>query len=286
MLKKRLLLIEDDFDVAEMLQVYFTAQGYETLNAPSGKEGIAMARAKSPNLILLDVMLPDMDGFDVCKGLRTTPLTKYIPIIFLTQRDRRADKVAGLELGADDYITKPFDIEELRLRVQGSLRRASREALTDERTGLPTNAAFAEAEAAFAQKDGWHRLQITLNGFVPFRDYYGFVAADEVLSFFSRTLSECLALYGSAEDFAAMHSETRYSVFTFAPQVMSLVTALQEALQAGFPTFYNFADRERGYLILPDDQGGEQRAALLSAEISVLEHKGQPASDAPQAASA
>lgn len=286
MLKKRLLLIEDDFDVAEMLQVYFSAQGYEIFNAPSGKEGLAMARAKSPNLILLDVMLPDMDGFDVCKGLRTTPLTKYIPIIFLTQRDRRADKVAGLELGADDYITKPFDIEELRLRVQGSLRRASREALTDERTGLPTGAAIAEAESNFAARDGWHRLQITLNHFDAFRDRYSFVAADEVLSFFSHALSECLAQHGTPEDFAAMHSETRYSVFTFTPHLSALISALQDRLRAGFPTFYNFADRERGYLIMSDGQSGEQHVPLLSAEISITDHRAPTASDKPQAASA
>jgi DNA-binding response OmpR family regulator len=286
MLKKRLLLIEDDFDVAEMLQVYFSAQGYQIFNAYSGKDGIAVARAKSPNLILLDVMLPDMDGFDVCKGLRTTPLTKYIPIIFLTQRDRRADKVAGLELGADDYITKPFDIEELRLRVQGSLRRASREALTDERTGLPTGAAIAEAERTFAARDGWYRLQITLNGFGAFRDYYSFVAADEVLNFFSYTLSECLAQHGTPEDFAAMHSETHYSVFTFAPQISALISALQERLQAGFPTFYNFADRERGYLIVEDEQSEAQHVPLLSAEISISEYRAPTASDEPQAASA
>src|SRR3954467_12935237 len=103
MSEKRLLGIEDDVDVAEMLVVYFTSQNYEVLNATSGAEGIAMARAKFPNLILLDIMLPDMDGFDVCRSLRTTTLTKYIPITFLTQRDARADKVAGLQLGADDY---------------------------------------------------------------------------------------------------------------------------------------------------------------------------------------
>ncbi|PJF34987.1 MAG: hypothetical protein CUN49_12870 [Candidatus Thermofonsia Clade 1 bacterium] len=286
MLRKRLLLIEDDYDVAEMLQVYFTAQGYELFTAHSGNEGIAMARAKSPNLILLDVMLPDIDGFDVCKSLRTTPLTKYIPIIFLTQRDRRADKVAGLELGADDYITKPFDIEELRLRVQGSLRRASREALTDERTGLPTGAAIAEAESAFAAREGWHRLQITLNGFEGFREYYSFVAADEVLSFLSHALSECLAQHGTPEDFAVMHSETHYSVFTFAPSVAALIAALRNTLQAGFPTFYAFTDRERGYLILPDGQLGERHVPLLSAEISVVDYKAPTASDQPHAASA
>src|SRR5439155_23212763 len=116
-MKKRLLIIEDDVDVAEMLVVYFTGQGYEVFNAITGSEGIATARAKFPNLILLDIMLPDMDGFDVCKSLRTTMLTRNIPITFLTQRDSRADKVAGLELGADDYVTKPFDVEELRLRI-------------------------------------------------------------------------------------------------------------------------------------------------------------------------
>jgi DNA-binding response OmpR family regulator len=96
MAKKRLLVIEDDADVAEMLVVYFSDQGYEVLHAMTGSEGVAMARAKFPNLVLLDVMLPDMDGFDVCRLLRTTTLTKFIPITFLTQRDGRSDKVTGL----------------------------------------------------------------------------------------------------------------------------------------------------------------------------------------------
>lgn len=284
MLKKRLLLIEDDFDVAEMLQVYFTAQGYEIFNALNGKEGIAMARAKSPNLILLDVMLPDMDGFDVCKGLRTTPLTKYIPIIFLTQRDRRADKVAGLELGADDYITKPFDIEELRLRVQGSLRRASREALTDDRTGLPTESAIREAEDTFAARTNWQRLQITLNGFNAFRDYYGFVAADEVLGFFGHTLAESLSRHGTPEDFGGMHNETRYTVFTFAPNLTALIDSLTNTLAVGFPTFYSFADRERGYLIFQEGKADEQRVPLLSATITVSERGAPSTDDAPKTA--
>src|SRR5260370_28030859 len=103
MSKKRLLVIEDDMDVAEMLIHYFTSQGYEVINAMTGSEGIAYARSKFPNLILLDVMLPDMDGFDVCKVLRTTMLTKYIPITFLTQRDARADKVAGRPHGGLEY---------------------------------------------------------------------------------------------------------------------------------------------------------------------------------------
>ena len=126
MKNNRLLLIEDDHDVAEMLIMYFSSHKYEVLHADTGVEGIEIARSKFPALILLDVMLPFMDGYDVCIRLRQTPMTKFIPILFLTQRDERAAKVKGLELGADDYITKPFDVDELRLRVQGSIRRATR----------------------------------------------------------------------------------------------------------------------------------------------------------------
>ena len=99
MANKRLLVIEDDYDVAEMLVMYFSAQQYEVYHADSGHMGISMARTKYPQLILLDVMMPDIDGYETCVLLRQASLTKYIPIIFLTQRDERSNKVKGLELG-------------------------------------------------------------------------------------------------------------------------------------------------------------------------------------------
>src|SRR4051794_25785019 len=110
MANARLLVIEDDYDVAEMLLMYFTSHHYEVHHADSGMMGITMARSKFPEIILLDVMMPDIDGYETCRLLRQASLTKYIPIIFLTQRDERANRVKGLELGADDYITKPFDL--------------------------------------------------------------------------------------------------------------------------------------------------------------------------------
>jgi DNA-binding response OmpR family regulator len=266
MLKKRLLVIEDDTDIADMLHAYFDTQGYEIFNALSGEEGVGMARAKSPNLILLDVMLPDMDGFDVCKALRTTPLTKFIPIIFLTQRDRRADKVAGLELGADDYITKPFDVDELRLRVQGSLRRASREALTDTRTGLPTIAVIREIEATLATRTDWTRLDVEINGFRAFRDYYGFVAGDEVIAFIGLTLAECIAAVGTPDDFAGMVAEDRYTVVTYGDGD-ALLNRIMTQLQNGLPAFYSFMEREQGYLILNSGTSTEERVGLMRAVI-------------------
>jgi len=266
MSKKRLLVIEDDTDVAEMLQVYFVGQGYDVFSALTGTDGVSMARSKSPNLILLDVMLPDMDGFDVCKSLRTTTLTKYIPITFLTQRDRRADKVSGLELGADDYVTKPFDIEELRLRVQAQLRRASREALQDIRTGLPTGEMIQETHNQLQLKDGWKQYQVNLMGFKAFRDRYGFVAADEALAFVGQAFVETIATKGTADDFAGVLDEDKLVVYTFAPDADALLEALNTRVREGVKPFYNMIDREQGYVIINEAHDDEQFIPLMRLE--------------------
>jgi two-component system phosphate regulon response regulator PhoB len=124
MSKGRILVVEDDFDISNMLRIYFTGQGFEVTVAPRGGDALTLTRKSIPHLIVLDIMLPDMDGYTVCKELRTTTRTSHIPIIFLTQKDERSDKIAGLELGADDYVTKPFSPRELVLRVESLLRRA------------------------------------------------------------------------------------------------------------------------------------------------------------------
>ena len=123
MSKGRILVVEDDFDISNMLRIYFQSQDFEVTVAPRGGEALELCRRQLPHVIVLDIMLPEMDGYEVCRRLRSNLRTSHVPIIFLTQRDERSDKIAGLELGADDYITKPFDIEELRLRVQSSIRR-------------------------------------------------------------------------------------------------------------------------------------------------------------------
>jgi DNA-binding response OmpR family regulator len=262
-MKKRLLIIEDDVDVAEMLVVYFTGQGYEVFNAMTGSDGIATARAKFPNLILLDIMLPDMDGFDVCKTLRTTMLTRFIPITFLTQKDGRADKVAGLELGADDYVTKPFDVEELRLRVQGSLRRSSRESLQDPRSGLPTSTMIHEMREELSRRPNFTELKVQLAGFKAFRDTYGFVAADDALVYTGQVLTETIAKDGTADDFAGTFGEESYVIFTFVSDLNAFVEALVKRFAVGVKRFYNFVDSDRGFVVINEAHDDEQHVPLM-----------------------
>ena len=114
-------MVEDEKAIADILIFNLQREGYQTLEANDGPEGLRLALEKAPDLILLDVMLPGMDGFEVCKRVRET---SQVPILMLTAREEEADKIAGLELGADDYITKPFSMRELMARVKANMRRA------------------------------------------------------------------------------------------------------------------------------------------------------------------
>ena len=132
---KLILVIEDEAPIVEILKFNLTKSGYRVLTAFDGEEGYRLALSEKPDLILLDVMLPKMDGFEVCKKVREKQST---PIIMLTARDEEVDKVLGLELGADDYCTKPFSVRELMARVKANIRRTSADAPTNESGELIT----------------------------------------------------------------------------------------------------------------------------------------------------
>jgi CheY-like chemotaxis protein len=264
MAKKRLLLIEDDHDVAEMLLLYFSSHEYDVSHADTGTDGIELARTRFPNLILLDVMLPDMDGYDICRQLRQISLTKYIPVIFLTQRDERAAKVRGLELGADDYITKPFDIDELRLRVQGSIRRATRENLPETRTGLPTGPMIDE-EVLRRQnvRRPYAELVYALNGFEAYSDVYGFMASGEVMNHAGKTIQKVLGEHGTPDDFVGIRND-EFIVLTHAADVPQLDDHIKSRFAEEIRAFYTFVDADRGGILLDAGTDGERLVPLMS----------------------
>jgi DNA-binding response OmpR family regulator len=178
--KPRILVVEDDFDIANILNIYFDGQGYSVQVAATGADALLKVKEYRPHLIMLDIILPDMDGYSVCQQLRSRPETSNIPILFLTQKDERSDRISGLELGADDYITKPFDIEELKLRVQNSLRRAERERWIDARTGLPAGGLIQERLADLVSSEDWALLDIRIQNLEDYQAEQGFLAADEL----------------------------------------------------------------------------------------------------------
>jgi DNA-binding response OmpR family regulator len=265
---KRLLLIEDDHDVADMLHVYFGAHEFDIVHADTGRGGIEMARSLFPALILLDVMLPDLDGFSVCQELRQIAITRYIPVIFLTYRDERASKMLGLRLGADDYITKPFDVDELRLRIQSALKRATGESLHEARTGLPTGVLVQE-EIARRRSDQatFAEIHLSLDRFHDYSEVYGFMASDEVLAYTAHTIREAIALNGTAQDFVGFDGE-QFILLTHSPNANELVDTVCSRCNEGLKAFYSFQDVEQGGLIVNTSTDVRELVPLMQLTVT------------------
>jgi PleD family two-component response regulator len=270
MSKGRILVVEDDFDISNMLRIYFTGQGFEVSVAPRGNDALSMTRQSLPHLIVLDIMLPDMDGYAVCKQLRTTTRTSHIPIIFLTQKDERSDKIAGLELGADDYITKPFDIEELKLRVTNAISRQERESQTDPRTGLPSGRLIEDHLRRIIRTQGWALLDCRLMHFERFKDVYGFIVGDEVLRFTSLLLGEVVDEAGTANDFIGHPGGDNFVVVTTTAAAPRIRDRLKERFNAEVLTHYSFVDRERGFIMAKGQEGHEVQVPLMRLSIGMV----------------
>ncbi|MEJ2263773.1 MAG: response regulator [Anaerolineales bacterium] len=244
--KPTLLIVEDDPDVAEMLAAYFNVQGYHVSTTDLGEKAVDICRAELPALVILDIRLPDIDGDVVARKLRTTQRTQEIPIIFLTEKRNRSDRLHGLELGADDYITKPFDVQELRLRVRNSLRRSVQGALTNPVTLLPDGALVDERLRECLGSDGWALLIISLQNLDHFREDYGFIASDDILRAISLMIHNAVRQVGGSDDFVGHLHHQDFVLVTSPAYVAGLEERIRTRLEQSVDYFYPLKDREKG----------------------------------------
>jgi DNA-binding response OmpR family regulator len=243
--KSKILIVEDDPDVAEMLTAYFRSQEYEVFTVNWGEDGVRSALQVNPDLAILDIRLPDIDGYEVARRLRTDRRTSNIPIIFLTEKRDRADKLQGLEIGADDYITKPFDIQELRLRVRNALTRVSQGTLTNPVTGLPEGALVDEKLSEVLGKDGASLLFVSIENMGSFREAYGFVASDDVLRAVSLMIVNTMREFSRPEDFLGHLSSTEFILVVPPSNLAALSDKLHSRLEQSVEYFYPIKDREQ-----------------------------------------
>ncbi len=266
----RILVVEDDLDISQMLCLYFNSQGYEVLTVARGNDALEICRNKQPNAVILDIMLPDMDGFDVCRELRGNLRTSHIPIIFLTQKDERSDKIAGLELGADDYITKPFDVEELNLRVQAVIRRARATSLTHPTTALPSTKLIDEQLEQLVISDDWALLHIVINHIDAFIRTQDIIAQDDFLRFIALNLNKAVEACGTPGDFIGHTSGNEFIIITTPAAAADIKAEFSCRFNQRVLTFYDFVTRERGYAVYTDHEGNQHQAPLMSLSVGVL----------------
>ncbi len=243
--RSKILIIEDDLDVAEMLNAYFRVQGYEVYTVNWGEDGVRSCQTVHPDLVILDIRLPDIDGYEVARRLRADRRTQDVPIIFLTEKRERSDRLQGLELGADDYITKPFDVQELRLRVRNALKRISQGSLTNPISGLPEGVLVDERLSEMLQSENWAVLMVSLENMEPFREAYGFVASDDVLRAVSVMILNTLREMGNPDDFLGHLSTTDFVLIVPPANLATLQERLRTRLEQSLDYFYPIKDRER-----------------------------------------
>jgi diguanylate cyclase (GGDEF)-like protein len=191
-------------------------------------------------------------------------------VIFLTQKDERSDKLQGLELGADDYITKPFDIEELKLRVQNAITRSERESMTDPRSGLPSGRIIEDQLRKIIRIDSWSLMDMRINHFNEFTDVYGFVAGDDVLRFTAMAIGEVVDEFGSPDDFIGHVGGDNFVVITQEHLAQSIASEIKLRFNKNINTHYSFIDREKGYILVSQDQGDDKKIPLMNLSIGVI----------------
>ncbi len=268
--KSRLLIVEDDIDIANMLEIYFGGLHYEVDIASRGSEALEKTRQRLPHLIVLDIMLPDIDGYEVCRTLRTYTRTSHIPVIFLTQKDERSDKLQGLELGADDYITKPFDIDELRLRVYNAIARSERESLTEPHTNLPSGQLIEDQLRQIIHKEGWALIDIRLSHFDAFKEAYGFVASDNILRFTAMLIGEVIDEFGTINDFVGHTGNDHFVIITTEECSTAIREKVVERFSEEILTHYNYLDRQKGYIQYSGAGEVTEQSPVISISIGVV----------------
>ncbi|HLY27046.1 MAG TPA: response regulator [Aggregatilineales bacterium] len=261
--KSQILIVEDDLDLSEMLNAYFRVQGYDVLTAAWGKDAVKMSREHNPDLVVLDIRLPDIDGYEVCRQLRTNRRTQDIPVIFLTEKRDRVDKLAGLELGVVDYITKPFDIQELRLRVRNSLRRAAQQQIVNPVTNVPEGQLVAEKMNELLQQDSrWAILTIGIHGLESFGDHYGFIASDDVLRAVTLMVNNAIREVGNESDFIGHLGPNEFVIITDSEHLPAIRERIEVRIKQSMEYFYPLKDRDEARKAM-----NENRLRLMVGQV-------------------
>ncbi len=271
-----ILVVEDDPAIGRMLRATLETEGFRAIVAQSGEEGVASALREVPQLLLLDIMLPGIDGFTVVERLRSNVKTAHIPVMMLSARHDTADKVRAFDIEVDDYLTKPFTSEELLARIRTQLRHV-RDNLLSPLTGLPSGLRVERAiEQVLQAQRQWSILYLDLDHFKAYNDVYGFVRGNDLIRLFSRITSGVVRDLGNEDDFVGHIGGDDFVVITTPQRAETICNALLEHWACESVSYYSREDAARGVLIATDRQNQIRTHGLVSISIGVVTNQQRP----------
>jgi DNA-binding response OmpR family regulator len=272
MAHETILIVEDDTAIARLLEVYLSNKGYQILTAGNGHEALEICRTTPPDLILLDVRLPDISGYDVGMALRAAPDTQNIPIVVLTAFTERNDRmIAHNTVRADYFLGKPFDIEEVYWVVRNQLDEGRRRGQFHPVTNLPTGELVNHRLRDLLSSEGWTLALLRINGFESFTQFYGVMVGESVLKFSALLISDVVARHGGAADMVGQMVAGPYFVIISSTERISVISKeLINRFDQDIPLHYDYHDRERGGLEMDGGDGQVRRFPLMSLSVAVL----------------
>lgn len=267
---ERILLVDDDPDVVRFVTSSLELEGFSTKSVSSPEEGLAVATADPPDLLMLDVSLEDGEGFALIERLRTGPVTANVPMVLVTAQDRVTDIVRGLDAGADDYVTKPFAVDELLARVRAVLRRSNAMRDMSPLTGLPGNFRIAEELERRINAGGPVAVVYgDLDNFKAYNDHYGFMRGDNVIKFTANTLLEAARSVDDSTAFIGHVGGDDFIMVMDPDSAEAFCGDVVERFEDGILDFYDAHDAMKGHVEVIDRRGERHNFPIVSISLGV-----------------
>ncbi|OVE76516.1 hypothetical protein BVX98_05925 [bacterium F11] len=274
MVTEKVLIIDDDDGIRSVIIDFLEEQGYKVVEADNAKIGLEKAVSEKPDLIVLDIGLPDSDGYNLCQKMRKKAALRYTPIIMLTARGLEKDELTGFRSGADDYITKPFKLARLLARIQRSIKRHDRELNANALTHLPGNVVISEEiNKRIQKKIPFSVLYFDLNHFKAFNDRYGFVRGDKAIKLTADILTRTLSEWDEKKSFLGHLGGDDFVGIVNTHNIKRLCQTIIRRFDEAIPNVYDVFDQKRGKITAVNRKGRKVDFPLMGLAIAVVTNR-------------
>ena len=273
----RVLVVDDEPPIRDILKFQLENAGFVVRCAEDGEEGLAMVQEDLPDLVLLDLMIPHMDGYEVCRRIKSDYGTRHIPVIILTARGELDEKLKGLQNGANDYVTKPFSMPELLMRVKNVLSWSQSQREANPLTGLPGNVSIErEVTQRIETKKPFAFIYSDIDNFKSFNDYYGYAKGDDVIRTMAKILTGAVANVGNRDDFVGHVGGDDFVLMTTPDKADAIARTVIEMFDKNSAKLFAPEDLERGYLKIRRRSGEIMRIKSLGVTMAIVTNEKEP----------